>query len=249
MITYFCRYITTVKKIATTILALRFPVMKKTILILFLFASFSSYAQHKPFQFGFRGAANLGWLKSDLDNFNNDGAQFGGSWGGVADFFLMENYSFTTGFNVIYLNVEGSLNAHHMQGDSLLIEGTITEKVKTKYVQIPIIFTMKTNRFKDKFSVFGQIGYGFGILLQAKRNSQFISDDGSYSEENNDNNYDGYTSIRSSLILGIGVEIPLHKSTVLRTGFTFDNCFVDISKSDEVKIRSNFIELNAAVIF
>lgn len=227
----------------------RFFVMKKIALILLLFATLSVHAQHKPFQFGFRGAANLGWLKSDLDNFNNDGAQFGGSWGGVADFFLMENYSLTTGFNVLYLNVEGSLTAGILQGDTLRIEGTITEKVKTKYVQIPIIFTMKTNSIKDKFHIYGQIGYGFGILLQAKRDFQFTSDDGSYTEENSNNNYDGYTAIRSSLILGIGVEIPLHKSTVIRTGFTFDNCFVDIAKSDEIKVRSNFIEFNVAVIF
>lgn len=223
--------------------------MKKIALILLLFATLSVHGQHKPFQFGFRGGVNFGWLASDYDNYTNDGLQFGGSWGGVADFFLMENYSFTTGFNVLYLNAEGSIKIEKMFGDTLLVPGTVFEKYKTKYIQIPIILTMKTNNIKDKFRIYGQIGYGFGIMVQAKRDFQFISEDGNYSEEDNDGDYDGFTAIRSSLILGVGVEVPLHKSTYLRTGFTFDNCFVDIVKSDDIKIRSNFIELNVAVIF
>ena len=226
--------------------------MKRHFLILFLFGALSLQAQHKPFQFGFQGGVNLGWFKTDIDNYNNEGAQFGGSWGFVADIFLMENYSFTTGFDVLYLNAEGSykdsisiINA----GSGKIIHGTITQKIKSKYIQLPFIFTMKTNNIKDKFRIYGQIGYGLGILLQAKQDNKFEADEGDYTDESKGSSYDGFTSTRSSLIIGVGVEIPLHKSTYIRTGFKFDNCFVDIVKSDVYKVRSNFIEFKAAVIF
>ena len=224
--------------------------MKRLFLILLLFAAVSLHAQHKPFQFGFQGGVNLGWFKTDIDNYNNEGAQFGGSWGFVADIFLMENYSFTTGFNVLYLNAENSTGVEHFfPEDSAYHAATLYQKINSKYIQIPVIFTMKTNNIKDKLRIYGQIGYGLGILLQAKQDYKFEADDGSHSEEHNGGTFDGFTSTRSSLIIGLGVEIPLHKSTYIRTGLKFDNCFVDIYKSEDYKVRSNFIELKAAVIF
>ena len=40
--------------------------MKKIVLVVFLLYSISSLAQHKPFQFGFKGAVNIGWFGTDL---------------------------------------------------------------------------------------------------------------------------------------------------------------------------------------
>jgi len=226
--------------------------MKKLLPILLFFVTISVQAQHKPFQFGFQGAVNLGWFKTDINNFNNEGAQFGGSWGFIADVFLMENYSFTSGFNVLYLNAEGSyqdsISITNAESGKI-IHGTVTQKIKSKYIQIPFIFTMKTNNIKDKFRIYGQIGYGLGILLKTKQDYTFNADDGTYSKEEKDSSYDGLKSTRHSLIIGLGIEIPLHKSTYIRTGFKFDNCFADILQSDDYKVRSNLIEFGAAVIF
>ena len=222
--------------------------MKKLFLILFLIAAVSLQAQHKAFQFGFKGGASLGWFKSDNDTYENDGVQFGGSWGFVADIFLMENYSFTTGFNVLYLNGSISNEAIYEDEDGKPIDGTAYTKYKPKYLQLPVIFTMKTNNINDKLRIYGQIGYGLAFLLSSKQDFKFISNEGDVIAEATTDT-DDFTSTRSSLILGVGVEVPLHKSTYLRTGFTFDNCFVDVAKQDFIKIKSNFIELSAAVIF
>jgi len=224
--------------------------MKKLLLILFLFVALSIQAQHKPFQFGFQGALNLGWFKTDINNFTNEGAQFGGSWGFVADIFLMENYSVTSGFNVLYLNAKNSTQTNfEVPDDSSIVAGTLFQKTKSKYIQIPFVFTMKTNNIKDKIRIYGQIGYGLGILLKAKQDYTFEANDGTYSKEAKDSSYDGFKSTRHSLIIGVGVEIPLQKSTYIRTGFKFDNCFADILQSDDFKVRSNLIEFGAAVIF
>jgi hypothetical protein len=207
-------------------------------------------AQHKPFQFGFRGAVNTGWFKTDNEFTRNETAQWGGSWGFVADFFLMENYSITSGFNVLYLNGETKKDGRHIENEGdIIINGFIYDKIKSKYLQIPFIFTMKTKNIREKLRIFGQIGYGLGIKLQSKVDGKIIADNGEIIDEYKNLQYDGLSATRSSLILGVGVEIPLHKSTYLRTGFTFDNCFIDVIKDDDLKMRSNFMEFNVAVIF
>lgn len=206
-------------------------------------------AQHKPFQFGFQGSVNLGWLKSDNDNLQNEGTNFGGSWGFVADVFLMENYSFTTGFDVLYINGEFSMPDTIFIEDGPSVNGTAHLRVKSQYIQVPIIFTMKTNNIKEKFRIYGQVGYGLGFRFKAKQDYKFTDSDGIVIDESSGNDYEGFTFTRSSLILAIGVEVPLHKSTYLRSGFKFDNCFVDIAKSDHIKVRSNFIAFSVAAIF
>ena len=225
--------------------------MKKLILVFYLFAVFSSLqAQHKPFQFGFRGAVNIGWFKTDNDFTKNETAQWAGSWGFVADFFLMENYSLSSGFNVLYLNGETKRDGIYGENEGgIIINGYLYNKIKSKYIQVPVIFTMKTNNINDKIRIYGQIGYGLGILLQSKVDRKIVSRDGEVWNEDNNLQYDGLSATRSSLILGFGVEVPLHKSTYLRTGFTFDNCFIDVIKDDKLKMRSNFVEFSVAVIF
>jgi len=118
----------------------------------------------------------------------------------------------------------------------------------TRYLQVPISFTMKTNEIKEKFKIYGQIGYGLGFLLRAKAEDVFTPDKGETISENS-NITDELTFTRSSLILAAGVEIPIHESTYIRTGFKFDNCFVNMFKGDQINARNNFIEFSAAVIF
>lgn len=217
--------------------------------IILVLSAIGLQAQHKPFQFGFKGSVNLGWLKSDNNKLNNDGTKIGGSWGFVVDVFLMENYSFNTGFDVLYINGEFNMPGSIKDEQEEDIEGTAFLKVKSQYIRVPIIFTMKTNNIKEKFRIYGQVGYGLGFLFKAKQDYKFVAPDGHVVEESSGDDYDGFSFTRSSLILGAGVEVPLHKSTYLRTGFKFDNCFVDIAKSDEIKVRSNFVEFSVAVIF
>jgi len=217
--------------------------IRNLLLIVVLFSTINVFAQHKPFQFGFKGTVNLGWLASDTEDYKNDGVKIGGLWGFVADIFMMENYSFTTGFDVVYLN--GRMSFPYSM-DS--VDGKLDRTYKSRYVQLPVMFTMKTNNIKDKFRIYGQIGYGLGFLLKAKSNDNFTPAQGEKVKEEK-NIYDELSFTRSALILGAGVEIPLYESTYLRTGFTFNNCFINIFKEANTNGRNNFIELSVAVIF
>jgi hypothetical protein len=216
--------------------------MKRFLLLVLLFSTIVTFGQHKPFQFGFRGGLNTGWFATDVEGYSNNGTKIGGSWGFVADIFLMENYSFTTGFNVIYVN--GSLTKPP-QGE---ISSEIVGSINSRYLELPLIFTLKTKEIKEKFRIYWQVGLGISFLLKAKTEEKYTTTDG-LSKTETRNIYKELTATRESLILGTGIELPIHGSTTARFGLTFDNAFINILKGDEGKARNNFFEINLAVLF
>ena len=223
--------------------------MKKYILLITLFAAtLSLSAQHKPCQFGFKLSGNIGWYNSYEDTYQSNGIKTGFSWGFVSDIFLMENYSITTGIEMLFLN--GTLKypyATFENNDS--ITGTISSKFNHKYLEIPVVFTMKTNEIKG-LRYFGQIGAGLGILLNAKEEGTFNG------EKLKVNNSDMFKLFRGSFILGAGVEYPIDGSTYLRVGLQYNNNFNNILKGNNTLFasiknegRSNYLELNANIFF
>ena len=232
-------------------------VIKYTFLWVLIGCAFVTFGQHKPFQFGFSGGVNMGWYATNADGYSNNGAKVGGSWGFVADIFIMEGYAFTTGFNVLFIN--GSItypDAVNSEQSTKLIPGTIQRDFNTRYVQLPLIFTMKTKPIKEKVRIFGQVGFGLGFLLSAKSMDTFTPDEGGESVSNENNAEDDFRFTRESLILGVGAEIPVHGSMFVRTGIKFDNAFTNVltgynQLDSEIKNngRNNIIEIFAAIIF
>ncbi len=224
--------------------------MKRVIILIIFLTSANLQAQQKVVQFGFGGGVNAGWFATSVEQYKNDGIHFGGSWGFLTDVFLMEGVSFTTGFNVIYLN--GSMTMPYVY-DS--IPGTIQRIFKTKYLEVPLILTLKTKNIKDKIRIYGQVGFGLGFLLSGKADDSFTGEEGSHTSGTKDI-YDELAFSREALILGLGIEIPVSGSSFVRTGFRFNNGFVNILKGDnrlkpEIKNngRNNFIEYNVAFLF
>jgi opacity protein-like surface antigen len=209
--------------------------MKKAtliILVLTFLCVLSASSQQKPFVFGFKAGPNIGWMKPDAQGYESDGIKGGFSWGFIADFFLMENYGIATGFDVIFLN--SGLKMPHMEVDSgETLTGTLHRKYKLKYIQIPITLKMQTKEM-GKFRIYGQIGLGTGFLIGAKADDEFIQNTGETTNTENDI-YDDISFIRSSLILGAGVEYSLGGSTNLLAGFSFDNGFIDILKGQNTR--------------
>lgn len=228
-------------------------VIKKILIITIVAITISATAQDKPFQFGFKAGPNFGWFNSSSDNYKNKGADFGGSWGFVADFFIMENYSFTTGFDVLYLN--GTMSYPDYDTSLVKQEGVLNRGYRTKYVKIPLIFTMKTNEI-NKLRYYGQIGFGLSFLLTAKANDVFTPDNGGSELTQEHNIYDELLPTRESLIVGAGVEIPLQGSTYMRVGLVYDNAFVNILRgfnnvntSTKNNGRNSFVGLDVSILF
>ena len=222
--------------------------------MLFNFAVLSLTAQYKPIIFGLKAAPNIGWMKPDTEGYKSDGVEPGFSWGFIAEFYLMEPYAIQTGFNVIYLNGRMELPyAMDIGNDTIPVTGILNRKYKTQYIELPLVFKMKTE-LSEKIRLFGKVGLGTGFLLKAKAEDQFTYEDGS--KESKTDIKDEVNSVRSSLIIGGGIEYVFKGSTALLLDVTFNNGFTDILKGSnpanpqgDQKAFSNFVELSIGIVF
>ena len=232
-------------------------VIRRTIILAFLLISINLFSQHKAFQFGFKAGANLGWMSSsEEDIYKNNGVNGGGNWGVIADFFLMENYSLTTGFNVLYLN--GTLeypDIYTPENSNKQIDGTMQREYRTNYMEIPVIFTMKTHEI-NKLRYYGQIGVSVAFLLSADGKDKFIPISGGESVSDKKNIYDDMRFTREAFIVGAGVEIPLSGSTYIRTGIVYNNALFNVLKGNNALYtstknngRNNFIGIEVNILF
>jgi hypothetical protein len=229
--------------------------MFKKILIsgLLLLSCLAVTAQYKPMLFGLRAGGSIDWMKPDAEQYSNEGIRMGFSWGFIADFYVMENYSVLTGFNVQYLY--GKLRFPHteiIEGDTL--SGNLTRKYNLQYIQVPIAFKMQAE-VSEKLRLFGKIGLGTAFRLRAKAEDEFTPE-GSGPIESKKDISEEIALIRESFLIGGGASITLSGSTALLLELTFDNGFVDILKGQnsmnpEIKQKSvlNLVELGVGIVF
>ncbi len=233
--------------------------MKTTIatLILFVMLAGKGYAQVKAFQFGFKVGPNIGWVKPDATDYERMGTLAGFNWGFKGEAFLMENYFFSTGFNVIYLNGGYSYPDQRQltTGSGPMTIGTLDRELHTQYLQIPALLKMKTNEIGG-LRIYGEVGFGMAFLLRAKADDMFRPEQGAAITDKRKDVQKQLRATRESLLIGAGVEIPIGGSTFITAGLLFDNGFIDILK-DQNSIDptvtkdgiTNFIELQISLLF
>ncbi len=230
--------------------------MKKILLTaIILLVGIQIQAQYKPVVFGMRAAMNIGWMKPDTEGYASDGIVPGFTWGFIGDFYLMENYAISTGFNVNFNG--GKLEypyAMDIGNDTIPETGVLSRKYNLKYLQIPLTLKMKAE-IKENIRLYGKIGLGTAFNLSAKANDAFTWDGGTESAEKI-NISDEITLMRQSLIVGGGVEIVLKGSTAVVIDLTYDNGFNNILLGNNpadpmLKNRAfhNFLELGAGILF
>jgi hypothetical protein len=217
-------------------------------LLLFAQVIIAQEVKPKPI-FGFRMAPNIGWMKPDASSYENDGVRVGFSWGFIAEFPLAVNYSFSTGFNILFNG--GRLEYPHIINNQ---EGALQRRYGFKHLELPFILKLYTSdRGGPVF--YGQIGLGTGILLDARANDLFIKDN-SREDFEKEKITDEIKLFRAALLVGMGVEYPLGPSLKGMVGLSFNNGFSDLLKGSNIKDSSishsainNFIELNLGLLF
>jgi len=240
--------------------------MKTKILLLtaLITIGFQLFSQTKPFRFGLKVAPNIGWISPDTEDYENDGALGGFSWGFISDITIIENYYFSTGFNVSYLN--GKLNLPY-QHDSIVkindttfetvyYDGTLNRKYNLRYIDVPLTLKMKTSKF-EKVQVYGQIGFSLGFNVKAKSSDTFTYKEGNVekTDESEGSISDEVTFVKGALLLGGGIEYFVDNSTSIVVGVTYSNGISNIlkgynpvNKQDQKAIPS-YLELTLGVIF
>jgi len=235
--------------------------MKIRILLLasILTIGFQVFSQTKPFRFGLKVAPNIGWISPDTEDYENDGAQGGFSWGFISDITILENYFFGTGFNVGYLN--GKLNYPYKEviisgDDTITNQGTMNRVYHLRYIDLPLTLKMKTSQF-DALQVYGQIGFSLGFNVKAKAEDTFTYTEGNVEKVDNTerNISDEVTFVKGALLLGGGIEYFIDNSTSIVVGVTYSNGISNVLKgwnpvnmADQKAIPS-YIELTLGVIF
>ena len=210
----------------------------------------STHAQEKAFRFGFKVAPNIGWIKPNSEGYIRDEIKSGFAWGFIGDIHLIENYWFHTGFNVDF--IRGAYHYPHKIDD---VSGILNRKLSSKYIQVPLVFKMKTNEI-NSIRYYGEIGFGLGFLFDAKAADSFYKNQILISETEKTDVKNQYRFTRESLILGAGLEFTPGGDLLIQTGLRFDNNFVDILKdqnsidsSIEQMAISNFVELQISLLF
>jgi hypothetical protein len=209
-------------------------------------------AQYKPVIFGLRVGSNIGWIKPNTEEYSSEGIKPGFAWGFIGEFYFMENYALSTGFNMLFIG--GKLEYPYLEMiDDVLIQGTLHRKYNVRYLQIPLTLKMKTE-LNEQINIFGKIGIGTAFCLGAKADDEFQYEGGSYSDSKKDIIED-IALMRESLIVGGGVEFKIKGSTAIIAELSYDNDFNNIltdanpAVADEPKAILNFVELGVGIVF
>ena len=203
----------------------------------------------KMIKLGLKFAPNLSFIIPSTQDYSYNGVKIGGVLGLVSDFYFAEHYAFSTGFNVLLL------------GGKLTYPDSVTGKVRGKtnsslsffYFEIPVMVKMFTKQF-GRFSFFGQIGFGTGFRISASAKTEFTGNTGYTQSEKTSITYQT-TTIRESLLIGLGTEFHLDQSTRLFFGLGYSNSLNNVLKGYNSisgvnqKAYLNYAELNLGVMF
>jgi hypothetical protein len=236
--------------------------MKKLFVILIVLShtvtAFAQTADQEPkFHFGVKVAPGISWLRSDKNSDQNtpesDGSLLRVSYGFITDFRISSNYTFSTGVDVNYEG--GKLKKAITSGNTTTLWD---EKVKLRYIEIPLTIRMNTNRI-GYIKYYFQAGLAPGINIRSRYDATVTTQ--SPGKESTDDYTDedvmkDINTFNISMVVGGGINYNLSGTTDLLVGLTFHNGFLDISDRNasnavlsNSKLNSNLLSLNLGILF
>lgn len=184
--------------------------MKKILflIVLTITLSINGFAQYKPFQFGLNVSPGLNMTNTRWEGIVETENYVSFNWGFIGNFYFVENYGFSTGFNI--MNQKGG---YYYIDDNINLSEPNHCKIENQYLEIPLSLTMRTERFNNS-RIFSNIGYGLGFCLDS---------DGSLFK-------DELKKVRHGLILKLGVEYNVYKSSCVTVAVKYNDNFANIYK-------------------
>ena len=210
--------------------------MKLTVTIIFtlffttiLFAQdyYGSSYEQKSVSLGITVSPNFHWLRYDDEQVEMS-SKIGFTYGLLSDFYLAENYAFSTGFLINNLNASSNFNAENK---------LVQNNYKLQYIEIPFGLKMQSTPSNQK-NFYGQFGFTAGMKISGK-----VKEDNS-SKKNLGSDADVF---RLGLQVGGGVNWQLDEKLKLMTGLSLNNGFTRILKNGEPK--NSYLSLNLAIFF
>ncbi len=207
------------------------------------------------FRFGLKASPNVSWFRTETRGYSNDGLDLGFSYGLIVDYGFAENYSFSTGLNI--LRTGGTMRYRYTYDPGG--QNLDTEKRRDhylRYIEIPVSLKLSTAEM-GYISYFGRFGLDLGFNIQAKADDRiYLSEDSTLRTKDLD--ISDYTRFfRAALIIGAGLEYNMGGLTSLLAGLTFHNGFSNTLNKDNPfdpagpspSALNNYFELTLGVMF
>lgn len=233
--------------------------MKKLLIFIVLCLPVLCFSQDaaKKYQFGIKAAPNLGWISPDTRGYSSEGTKLGFGWGFMADINIIDNYYFGMGFNLNYHNSSLSYNTLYpitqINGSDSLFNGKLIRDLRLQYIEVPLLFKMKTNRFKE-YRFLGQIGFVTSFNIKARAHDVFYQE-GAKAIAGDMDVFDDIAFAKEALLIGGGFEYSIDKSTFLVFSLNYNNGFTDVFRGknpltgDEQNATASYLELSLGIIF
>jgi len=226
-------------------------------------------ADESMYEFGLRIAPQISWSSPDSKSLENGGSSLDWNYG----FHVAKKFTsrYAIAFEVNIINMTSKIKFT----DSLTIfsqklpngnssTNDLAINYNLRYLQIPIIFKMYTDEFKNKWRVYGEFGVGLSFLLRSKADvsSNILKLDNVdvdnpdeadkfYINKNQfDKNYSTKVNfLRPSFIVGGGVLYDLFGNSKAYIGLRYDGGLVDYMDADKWTANNSFTDLNLGIIF
>jgi len=226
--------------------------LSSLILVIFIFGTtMMAKSQDKKIGFGIQATPAITWMNPDDEKvMTRDGTKTGLGYGLMFDLRFGENYSLSTGLNVVssrsqlkYLEIDtlGIQFTHGGNKDTLNPPFSITYNLN--YVEIPIHLLLKTNEI-GYMTYFGQFGLATQIKTKAKGQASGIE-----SWVDIEDVSDEVKALNMGLSIGAGFEYSLGGNTALVFALIYNNGFTDVLKNSDHLAYSKSIALKLGVMF
>lgn len=222
--------------------------MKKKfyILLLAMVVSFAATAQRFEYQLGLKAGLGVSYLTTNSSAVSDKSSGLCYKFGFTGIYNFGENYGVTTGFNLMGNNLSYKVKVTEVaindDGEEYTITKYYKRDVKPTYIQIPILLKMRTDTFGGIFRAFGEIGYGFNVLV--KKNDKGDENVWQVYEHKNK-----YRDVCSSFIVHLGMEMSVMDRSTLQVMLAYDNDFSSMMPIGYDKFTWNNFCLEVGFLF
>ena len=196
-----------------------------------------------------------------------NGMNIGFSFGFMGDIKIADNYYFTPELNVTRMT--NTYKLKDTMAGTLVVNNVnsqydkISYKYNLQYIEIPLTFKFKTKESAG-IRYWGQFGIAPGFIISnqvttsasPKAGSPTFPTDEKYLPNANENDkfdfneyQDNINVLRTSMILGAGIEYRVSGNTSFYAGLRFNNGFSDIANDKKAKVINNVLGLELGIFF
>ncbi len=236
---------------------LNIKIMKNIAITISLIISLSvnvfsqGYKDYKSVKLGLMASPNLGWLRPETRNFENEGVRFGISYGLISDFRLADNYYVGSGVFLSHWSGKLLMPATELINN---VETDVTQRrtYNLQYLEIPLTLKLLTNEV-GYTTYYGQFGLGLGANINAKGTDRFYNDTYVRVDDDPDIKSD-ITFMRVGLVIGAGVEYSLAQNASVVIGLEYNNGFTNLLKAKPEHDRkhsaiTNYFQVTLGIVF